>query len=116
MFWKEQKLKTLEPPENAAIVESIFAQIITSIFISELIQVNGLLLCGRGRKSAELSWIERLVLLKEITEELLVLRTKFSLMLKKKKIQLIFLRRNYLHQCKSFRIGLITLLLRSQYI
>lgn len=50
MFWKEQKLKVLEPPENAAIVESIFAQIITSIFISELIQVNGLQLYGRGRK------------------------------------------------------------------
>lgn len=65
MFWKEQKLKTLEPPENAAIVESIFAQIITSIFISELIQVNGLHLCGRGRKSAESSWMECLVLLKK---------------------------------------------------
>lgn len=38
--WKEQKLKPLEPPENAATVESIFAPIITSIFISELIQVN----------------------------------------------------------------------------
>lgn len=50
MFWKEQKLKILEPPENAAIVESIFAQTITSIFISELIQVNGLQLYGRGRK------------------------------------------------------------------
>lgn len=48
MVWKEQKLKTLEPPENAATVESIFGQIITSIFISELIQVNGLHLCGRG--------------------------------------------------------------------
>lgn len=50
MFWKEQKLKILEPPENAAIVESIFAQTITSIFISELIQVNGRQLYGRGRK------------------------------------------------------------------
>lgn len=38
--WKEQKLKPSEPPENAATVESIFAPIITSIFISELIQVN----------------------------------------------------------------------------
>lgn len=40
MSWKEQKLKTLEPPENAATVENISAQIITSIFISELIQVK----------------------------------------------------------------------------
>lgn len=65
MVWKEQKLKTLEPPENAAIVESIFAQIITSIFISELIQVNGFQLCGRGRKSAESNRTEYLVLLKK---------------------------------------------------
>lgn len=75
MFWKEQKLKTLEPPENAAIVESIFAQIITSIFISELIQVNGLHLYGRGRKSAESSWMECLVLLKtEIAFKILIAR------------------------------------------
>lgn len=47
IVWKEQKLKTLVPPENAAIVGSIFAPIITSIFISELIQVNGRHLCGR---------------------------------------------------------------------
>lgn len=65
MVWKEQKLKTLEPPENAAIVESIFVQIITSIFISELIQVNGLHLCGRGRKLSESSWMECLALLKK---------------------------------------------------
>lgn len=65
MAWKERKLKTLEPPENAAIVESIFAQIITSIFISELIQVNGLHFCGRGRNSAESSLMECLFLFKK---------------------------------------------------
>lgn len=85
MVWKEQKLKTLEPPENAATVESIFAQIITSIFISELIQVNGLRLCGRGSKSAESNWMECLVLLKNRScPQLLILRTKFSLMQKKR--------------------------------
>lgn len=85
MVWKEQKLKTLEPPENAATVESIFAQIITSIFISELIQVNGLRLFGRGSKSAESNWMECLVLLKNRScPQLLILRTKFSLMQKKR--------------------------------
>lgn len=40
MTWKEQKLKTLGPPENAAIAGNISAQTITSIFISELTQVK----------------------------------------------------------------------------
>lgn len=43
--WKDQKLKTLELLENAATVESFFAQTITSIFISELIQVKKTRLC-----------------------------------------------------------------------
>lgn len=40
MAWKEQKLKALDPQENADIVGSISAQTITSIYISELTQVK----------------------------------------------------------------------------